>query len=244
MAIMISIAAAALAGSPVSSPYGSFKLSDAEFERATSHEYRECLDKNGGVTASMRDCSSAEFARLDRALNTAYKDAMARLGPDGKGKLRDAERTWLKVRWRECDRQAAREDGGTLAVLVADGCGIAEMARRIVWLQRYGAPQSNAAIPASMRGVWGKHGRCDVEADRLTITGNSAGWGKGPFAPIDYDAAEQAIGWTEEGNVDNFVLGRLPNVLVHNTQGFHMAGEEGYVRCAQPWRRMPWQPRK
>ena len=118
---------------------------------------------------------------------------MARLDPNGKSKLRDAERIWLKLRWKECDRQAAR-DGGTSALLNSDGCGISEMARRIVWLQSYSPSQLTAVVPANMRGVWGKHGRCDVPADRLTITSDRAGWGNDPFRPVDYDAGHHAIG--------------------------------------------------
>lgn len=143
MTILLSVVAA-LAVAP---PYTSFKISDADFERVTSHEYRECLDKSGGVTASMRNCSSTEFTRLDRELNIAYRDAMARLDPHGKAKLRNAERIWLKVRWQGCERQAAEEEGGTLALLILDSCVILEMTRRVVWLQRYGTMQVNAGNP-------------------------------------------------------------------------------------------------
>lgn len=73
MATLFSIAAA-LAVSVAAPDYGSFKITDADLDRVTSHEYAECVDKSGGVTASMRDCSAAEFTRLDRALNIAYRD--------------------------------------------------------------------------------------------------------------------------------------------------------------------------
>jgi hypothetical protein len=102
---------------------------------------------------------------------------------------------------------------------------------------------TEASVPANMQGTWGKHGRCDVLADRLTITGDKAGWGKGPFHSVTYDAQFRAIYWAEEGVVDNFVIGRTPNVLVHNTQGFHMPGEEGYARCAASLKRVHWPPR-
>jgi hypothetical protein len=105
--------------------------------------------------------------------------------------------------------------------------------------------QANAAsakVPVNMRGLWGKHGRCDVGTERLTITANTAGWGKGPFDAVEYDPQFRAISWAEEGVVDNFVIGRTSNVLVHNTQGFHMPGEEGYARCGPKMARMPWPP--
>jgi hypothetical protein len=105
------------------------------------------------------------------------------------------------------------------------------------------APPLSAQVPATMLGVWGKHGRCDVVADRLTIKPDRAGWGRGPFQPVDFDVNLQALNWVEEGEVDNFVMGAKPNVLVHNTLGFHMSGEEGYLRCGRGYRRLSWPKR-
>ena len=98
-------------------------------------------------------------------------------------------------------------------------------------------------VPVNLQGVWGKHGRCDVGMERLTITAHTAGWGKGPFDAVQYDPQFGAISWGEEGIVDNFVVGRTPDTLVHNTQGFHMPGEEGYARCGPSMTRVPWPPR-
>lgn len=97
-------------------------------------------------------------------------------------------------------------------------------------------------VPVNMQGVWGKHGRCDVGSERLTITAHAAGWGKGPFDAVQYDPQFGTISWAEEGIVDNFVVGRTPDILVHNTQGFHMPGEEGYARCGPNMTRVPWPP--
>ena len=100
-------------------------------------------------------------------------------------------------------------------------------------------------VPIAMQGTWGKHGRCDVLADRLTITRHTAGWGKGPFDRIYYDPQSEVptIYWDEEGVVDNFVMGRTRNLLVHNTLGSHMPGEEGYARCGPGHKRVAWPPR-
>lgn len=95
-------------------------------------------------------------------------------------------------------------------------------------------------VPANMQGVWGKRGRCDVASDRLTITAHTAGWASGTAGKVDYDPRFQAVSWVEEGVVDNFVMGRAPNILIHNTQGFHMPGEEGYARCGPKLSRVPW----
>jgi hypothetical protein len=93
-----------------------------------------------------------------------------------------------------------------------------------------------------MQGVWGKHGRCDLPHDRLTITAHKAGWGKRADGLVEYDPESRAVFWAEEGVVDNFVIGRTPRFLIHNTQGFGMPGEEGYVRCGAKMARVPWPP--
>jgi hypothetical protein len=105
------------------------------------------------------------------------------------------------------------------------------------------ASAAGSAVPADMQGVWAKHGRCDVRAERITITAHSAGWGKGPFAAVNYDPEFTALFWDEEGVVDNFVFGRSHSVLIHNTQGFHMPGEVGLARCSPKMNRVPWPPR-
>ena len=107
--------------------------------------------------------------------------------------------------------------------------------------------QANAAsskgVPLNMRGVWGKHGRCDVAAQRLTISARTVGWVNGPLAAVEYDPHDKVIFWAEEGNVDNFVIGRTPDILVHNTQGFDMPGGEGYLRCGPTMARVSWPPK-
>ena len=63
------------------------------------------------------------------------------------------------------------------------------------------------------------------------------------MSPVRYDPRFEAIYWAEEGVIDNFVMGRTPHVLVHNTQGFHMPGEEGYARCGTTLKRVALPPR-
>ena len=136
---LVSLVAILLGTAPTSPvPYSSFQISDAEFERVVSPDYKACLASSGGVTVQMRDCSAAEFGRLDAKLNAEYRSAMSRLQQNVRLKLRQFERDWLKVRWRECDRKMAEEDGGTLALVISDGCRLSEIARRTVWLRRYG----------------------------------------------------------------------------------------------------------
>lgn len=47
-------------------------------------------------------CAGEDAARADRALNLAYKDAMARLDANGKASLRAAQRAWIRHRDKEC----------------------------------------------------------------------------------------------------------------------------------------------
>ena len=99
-----------------------------------------------------------------------------------------------------------------------------------------------APVPASMQGIWAKHGRCDLMAERLTITADAAGYGKGPFSKVTFDPKYGAIEWEDLHSVDNFVIGRRPSVLIHNTQGFGMPGEEGMARCGRKLVRAQWLP--
>jgi uncharacterized protein YecT (DUF1311 family) len=63
---------------------------------------------------------------------------MSRLPSKGsKARLRALQREWLKSRWNGCYESAKEEEGGTLWLLVVDGCGIGEMMNRIVWLKQY-----------------------------------------------------------------------------------------------------------
>lgn len=135
MSLLFSLVAA-LAASAFRTPpdYASFTINDAQFGSVTSREHRACLDESGGVTAAMRDCSAAEAVRLDAELNREYRAAISRLNAPERARLRQLQREWLRTRWVACDR-SSRDVGGTLALLIADGCGLEEVARRTLWLR-------------------------------------------------------------------------------------------------------------
>lgn len=101
-------------------------------------EYDHCLDQSGGVTSDMRACNHAELQRLDALLNAEYRRTMARL-PDaaGRARLRTLQRRWLKTRWNACYEAAKEEEGGTIWLLMVDGCGIGTVQDRIEWLRRF-----------------------------------------------------------------------------------------------------------
>lgn len=54
-------------------------------------------------------CAGEDAARADKALNVAYKQAMARLDADGKIKLRNEQRAWIKRRDKECSANAINQ---------------------------------------------------------------------------------------------------------------------------------------
>lgn len=129
-------ALAALAAPAVAqSSYAAFRLSDVQEEGYLSAAGSACL--NAAIaTSDMRDCSAAEYDRLDGRLNRAYGAAMARRGPAARAALRGEQRAWLRTRWAACRRAQLQGSGGTADLLNYDGCIQSELIRRIAWLER------------------------------------------------------------------------------------------------------------
>ena len=105
-----------------------------------------CMDRSGGVTSEMRDCSSAEYERQDQALNAVYRDLMAQLPADLKTELRDAQRAWIGFREAECNYRSLAQ-GGTLGLLIRDSCWldftterVARLRSELATVTEYGAP--------------------------------------------------------------------------------------------------------
>ena len=184
-------------------------------------------------------CLSSEFTRQDAALNRTWRTTLANIDPKLRSALLAAQRRWVAGRDPFCRSKAAEFSGGTIAPIIYVSCQVEQTIRRTLWLEGH----QSSAVPLNMQGTWGRHGRCDLVSERLTITAHRAGSGKGQFSPVKYDPQFEAIYWAEEGVVDNFVMGRTPDVLVHNTHGFHMPGEEGYARCGTKLKRVAWPPR-
>lgn len=78
----------------------------------TSAAYKACMD-TANTTVSMNECNNAEIARHDKRLNQVYKKAMAAFGPVQQGKLRDAQRAWIKYIDSNCDFYFT-QTGGTM----------------------------------------------------------------------------------------------------------------------------------
>ena len=86
-----------------------------------TQEYLACMDKSGGVTADMIECTSTEKARQDARLNENYKKLMSKLSAKRKKMLLEAQRAWIKFRNANCNFYFDPE-GGTAALLAGTGC--------------------------------------------------------------------------------------------------------------------------
>ena len=208
---------------------------DPAVQKRYAAEFDACQTHAVSTKANVA-CFGDEFARQDKALNRTWRATLASISPKVRTALVTAQRQWVANRDPFCKSRSAEFSGGTIAPVIYANCRVEQTIRRTIWLDRL-----TDAVPLNMQGIWGKHGRCDILADRLTITSHTAGWANGPFHRVIYD--NDTISWDQEYVVDNFVIGRSPDNLVHNTQGFHMPGEQGYARCGPKLKRMTWPPR-
>lgn len=101
-----------------------------------SATYRTCMAKASGVTVAMRDCSSAEYARLDSELNRRYRKLVTSLPRAQATALRNAQRRWIVERDRTCARAGAEEEGGTLALIITDRCYLDQVHERVLVLRK------------------------------------------------------------------------------------------------------------
>lgn len=65
-------------------------------------------------------CATQMLDSADKALNETYKAMSAKIGPDGKEKLKEAQRAWIK--FRDADTALAYQnsgEGGSLGGLIA-----------------------------------------------------------------------------------------------------------------------------
>ena len=74
----------------------------------------------------------------DAALNGRYAAAMARLSPPSRVLLRDAQRSWIGFRDRQCAFEASGVEGGSAYPMVYAGCLARVTADRTRTLRRLG----------------------------------------------------------------------------------------------------------
>ncbi|MFD2644225.1 lysozyme inhibitor LprI family protein [Pseudomonas japonica] len=91
-------------------------------QMAQADSYSQCM-QGANTTVAMRDCSGAELKRQDTRLNQTYKQAMASLEAEQQGKLRDAQRLWVKYRDANCGMYYGLT-GGTIDQLNGAGCEV------------------------------------------------------------------------------------------------------------------------
>jgi len=82
--------------------------------------YSQCM-QGAQTTLDMNNCNGAEIKQQDTRLNAAYKQAMAGLEAPQQGKLRDAQRAWIKYRDANCALYFGLT-GGTIDQLNGAGC--------------------------------------------------------------------------------------------------------------------------
>ncbi|MNJ08483.1 hypothetical protein D3C77_25950 [compost metagenome] len=88
---------------------------------ATANDaFSQCMS-SAQTTLAMNDCNGAEIKRQDTRLNAAYKAAMAGLEAEQQGKLREAQRQWIKYRDANCGLYFSLT-GGTIDQLNGAGC--------------------------------------------------------------------------------------------------------------------------
>ncbi len=100
------------------------------------------------------------------------------------------------------------------------------------------AAAARPSVPQPYRGVWARDGQCHNVRARLVLRDSTAQLGGSTPMPVilvphDSPDGQNALHWAGEGNVDNFVLRTHPDTIIHNSQGYGMAGAERYQRCAR-----------
>jgi len=76
-------------------------------------------------------CHDEEFRFYDRQLNQVYRELMRRLPAEERGRLKAAERAWIKFRDLECDFEAFPMRGGSGEALFVGACLVEQTKNRL-----------------------------------------------------------------------------------------------------------------
>jgi uncharacterized protein YecT (DUF1311 family) len=106
------------------------------YDKFVSPQYRACLDKTDGATFPMRECMKADYERVERLLNAAYRQKLASLPPARRAALRASERAWQRRREPYCARYLSR-GGGTAELLSFDTCMFDTTIHRTHFIRRF-----------------------------------------------------------------------------------------------------------
>ncbi len=96
-------------------------LTSLLYSAELSHQYKQCMDKSGGVTIKMRECNGEELQRQDKRLNKNYKQVMRVLDAKHRNQLKKVQRQWIKYRDAKCDFLFGLT-GGTMDLLIGGSC--------------------------------------------------------------------------------------------------------------------------
>lgn len=108
----------------------------ASIEARYTPAYDACMssgDAANGVTVAMSDCTSTEIEAQDAKLNSTYQLVMRKLEEGQRGKLRDAQRAWIKFRDSKCASES--QSGGTMDILNSGSCILDATVRRTIELE-------------------------------------------------------------------------------------------------------------
>lgn len=79
----------------------------------------QCLDKEENQsTAGMCNCQYEALEKWDKELNATYKKLVAKLDPNAKAKLVEAQREWLKFKEKEIALIDATTFSGTMYLVI------------------------------------------------------------------------------------------------------------------------------
>jgi uncharacterized protein YecT (DUF1311 family) len=100
--------------------------------------------------SEMNDCAGRNFGAADQELNRVYREVVKRLAddPEGLGKLKAAERTWVAHRDAECAFVAMSVEGGSIYPMILLGCREEMTMDRTATLNGYLAcPEGDLSCP-------------------------------------------------------------------------------------------------
>ena len=116
--------------------FASFEMSEAQRDSRFSRTYASCMD-SAGSTADYRDCSSAEFRRVEREMERALAAAEEGMSESGREQLRADQQRWRAGLPAFCQSELEEEgaEGGSMDLLTLDNCSLTQAVRRTLWLE-------------------------------------------------------------------------------------------------------------
>jgi uncharacterized protein YecT (DUF1311 family) len=83
---------------------------------------RKAPCSNAETQAEMNICAGQEYKTADAALNRVYQQLVAKLEPEEKAQLKDAQTAWIKYRDANCEFVADQYKGGSMRPMIHGLC--------------------------------------------------------------------------------------------------------------------------